>query len=379
MSKVTKNSSGKVWYGMHFYPGVAEYSEPDREPYRIFINEDTIRKMDPTFAAKPIFVEHVEGVESDLNELRKEADGWVVESFFNSADGKHWVKFITVSDKAEQAIKRGFRLSNAYVPSGPFGSGGLWNGVQYEKEVLGGEYEHLAIVRNPRYEESVILTPEQFKTYNENLAAELKRIANSKGDSKMAFKLFKKAKVENTTDIEGMYVTLPKSGKEVSITKLVNDMDQMEMDQMANGDHHVMVGDEKMKLNDLVKKHMDCMNEMAEMKKNKMETESEVDMEKKPLDVEGDMHNEDEDDDMKAKEKAKDLVKHEEKEMKEKKENEEKEEKDEKKKMNAADKAKRDENFKALKNAESRVHEEVVHIDLAEDQVARGKSRYGSN
>jgi len=203
-----QNSEGKgtIWYGMHFYPGVAEYQDPAGEAYRVFLNEDTIRSMDPTFAGRPIFVEHVDGVEANVDELRKEAEGWVIESFFNAADGKHWVKFISVTERADRAIKSGLRLSNAYAPT-KYSQGGLWNGVTYSKEITGGEYEHLAIVKHPRYEESVIMTPEEFKAYNERCVEGLKRLANSnepKGEKKMAFKLFKKTKVENSIDIEGM-------------------------------------------------------------------------------------------------------------------------------------------------------------------------------
>ena len=130
-----KNSAGKIFYGMHFYPGVAEYREEGREPTRIFINENTIRRMSPSFAGRPIFVEHVEEVEQDIDELRKDADGYVIESFFNAADGKTWVKFIVTSQRGLDAIeKKGYRLSNAYVPKS-YGAGGQWNGVDYEKEV----------------------------------------------------------------------------------------------------------------------------------------------------------------------------------------------------------------------------------------------------
>src|ERR1700677_5104651 len=72
--KLIHNSSGKIFYGIHFYPGVAQYQDdPSQEPYRVFLNEDTLRAMDPTFAGKPIFVEHVDDVTPDLNQLRKEA------------------------------------------------------------------------------------------------------------------------------------------------------------------------------------------------------------------------------------------------------------------------------------------------------------------
>lgn len=187
MIKKFLNSKGSVYYGMHFYPGVAEYSESGGEPYRIFINENTIRSMSPSFTGRPIYVEHVDGVEENVDDVRKGADGWVIESFFNTADGKTWAKFVVVSERGERAIKNGFKLSNAYIPKS-FGQGGLWNGVSYAKEVTAGEFEHLAIVKNPRYEESVILTPEQFKEYNDKHTLELQRLANSKeekGDGKI--------------------------------------------------------------------------------------------------------------------------------------------------------------------------------------------------
>jgi hypothetical protein len=369
-----KNSQGKVYYGMHFYPGVAEYAEPNADPYRIFINEDTIRKMDPTFAGRPIFVLHVDEVETNLDKLREEADGWVIESFYNEADGKHWAKFIVVSEKAERAIARGYRLSNCYRATG-FADGGQWNGVSYAKEVKGGEYEHLAIVPNPRYEESVVMSPDEFKKYNEEKRIELKRLANTKrGVGEMKLKLFKRAKVENSVDLEEMLVILPKSNREVSIVQLVNEADEHEMKksepQMANGEHCVNVGDEKMTVNELLEKHKMLKDELEKMKSkgddDKQENEDEEDEDKHENEEDDeDKHENEEDDgeadadDKDAKKKALELAEHEDKEMAERK------------KKNAKEKADR------LRNAQRNEPEAVV-VELAADKVARGKARYGS-
>lgn len=264
-----ENAKGEIFYGMHFYPGVAEYAEPGSDPLRIYLNENTLRQMDPTFAGKPIFVEHVDEVNGKIDELRKEADGWVIESFFNQADGKHWVKFIVCSERGLQAVRGGMRLSNAYIPKS-YEAGGLWNGVAYQKEITSGEFEHLAIVSNPRYEESVIMTPEEFKRYNEDKQIELKRLANSKPQEGETMKLnfFKKAKVENTLDIEATVVELPESKKEMTIAELVKKMDKIENAQgYCNMEHLVKVGNDEMSVGDLVKKHMDAMASMEEMKK----------------------------------------------------------------------------------------------------------------
>ncbi len=380
---IAQNSHGQIFYGIHFYPGVAEYKAPNEEPYRVFLNESTLRAMDPTFAGRPIFVEHVDDVTQDIDELRKEADGWVIESFFNAADGKHWVKFIIVTERAEQAIKKGMKLSNAYVPKS-LGAGGLWNGVSYAKEITSGEYEHLAIVRRPRYEESVIMTPEDFKKYNEEKLVELKRLSNSKEkeNCKMKLNIFKRTKVENALDPE-MCVTLPKSGKEMTIVDLVNAMDEKEMKEkdgnpgLADLSHKVKIHDgSHVSVGELVKRYEDCMNELEALKAKKedaAEPDKGLALEDKPVDVEStEPKGEKKDampDDEGAKEKALELAEHEDKEI------------EEAKKKNEADKKEaalkkandlRDAPLKAMFNEEPQI------IEFSDDQVARGKARYGS-
>ena len=358
---------------MHFVPGVAEYGEPGKDAFRIFINEDTIRKMNPSFAGRPIFVEHVDEVDPNLSDLRKEADGWVVDSFYNAADGKTWAKFIVVSEIGLSAIRRGWKLSNAYVPKS-FGDGGLWNGVSYQKEVTSAEFEHLAIVSNPRYEESVIMSPDQFKAYNEEKTTELKKFANSKkGETKMGFSIFKKQKVENSLDLEGLVVELPKSKKELSLTKVINDYDTiLNMNGYANGDHMVKCGNDEMSVNDLVKKHMEACNELEKMKSAKS--------------MEGGEPGKGADDDDPAAKNSEESLDEDlgevgsrggDKHLSNEEEGDsgdEGKDKDKKDKMkNAREKA------KAVKTAPFKMFEDAVpSVELSMDQVARGKARYGS-
>lgn len=354
----------KVYFGLHMVEGVAEYREPGQEPYRIMVAENCLKEMDKTFQGRPVYVSHVDEV--NLDNLQAEADGYVVRSFFNKADGKHWAEFIVVSDRAHEAINKKWVLSNSYLPK-RLDSGGEWHGVEYAKEIVEGEYDHLAIVPDPRYQESIILTPDQFKEYCESKEQELMKIANSKGESKMKLSFFKKTKVENAKeiDLENMSVVLPKSGREITITQLVNEADDMEKKEnadMADGEKHVMVGDSKMKVNELLNAYEACKNELEEMKKKNAPVD-EVKNEDEAMDNE-----EDEDDkkenkeDEEAKAKALELAAHEEKEI------------EEAKKKNA--KA----NFEKLKNAESKSLEvEASVLDLSDVQVARGKSRYGSN
>lgn len=355
------------FYGLHMVEGVAEYREPGKDSYRILVNENAIKSMDPTFDGLPVYVHHVDEV--NLDDLGKadpktgeiKEDGYVIRSFFNQADGKHWAEFLVVTEKGYDAIvRKKWKLSNAYIPREMRG-GGQWHGVDYAKEVVRGEYEHLAIVPNPRYAESIILTPEQFKAYNEDKEIELSKLKNSKEENKKMskFKFWKREKVENSTDLEGVHVTLPKSGKEISIETLIKNADDMQVAEnsedgiMANGDHKVMFGEHKMSVNELVEKHKQACNELEEMKKKNVSPGE----------------------DEAAKKKALELAAHEEKEMAEKKANEEAAAKaaEEEKKKNGMD------NFNKLKNAQDNAKQPEVKIDLSMDQVQRGQKRYGSN
>lgn len=363
-----KNSKGQRFFGMHFYPGVAEYAEEGRDPYRVFLNEDTIRKMGPTFEGRPVYVMHVDGVEEKLDELRKEVDGWVVRSFYNEADGKHWCEFIAVSEKALRAIKSGMRLSNCYVPKS-FAKGGLWNGVSYAKEITGGEYEHLAIVPNPRYEESVILTPDEFKKYNADKAVDLKRFSNTigKGDE-MKVKLFKRKEEKIENDLDDMLVQLPKSKREVSLTALVNEADEAEglkgKPRVVNASDMVEVDGEEMTVEALIEE----VTEFRNAKKCNKEDEEKEKKENED-DMDDEMMNEDDKED--KKENEEDEAKEEKEDKKKNKKKKNSSEETEEEKTARLDKADR------LKNAHMKPATEDVVFDSSDRQLARGKERYG--
>lgn len=370
-----KNSRGTVWYGLHFYPGVAEYREPGKEPYRVFLNESTIRKMDSTFPGRPVFVLHTDD-ELDgksLEELKAMADGWVAESFYNQADGKHWVKFITLSEKADEKIKKGWTLSNAYYQKSST-HGGQWNGVDYQKEITDAEYDHLAIVPNPRYEESIILTPEQFKAYNDEKLLELRRLQNNKKEeSKMKFKLFERKKVENELELGNYVVVLPQTKKEISLSDAVEQLDGL---LLKNADRpvdqlSVKISDEEtLTVGELKDKYLQLKNAYEEMK-NEEHCENEDD--------------EDDDDAMKPKmneddEDDKEVIKDEDDE-------EEKKKKANKKKKNSLtiemEKKKQKDKMKAdnLRNANRQKPDDGEMPDAGQhymNGVEKGKVRYGS-
>lgn len=345
------NMKGEVFFGLHFCEGVAEYDDPlGGESSRIFITEDTIRRMGPTFSGRAVHVNHVN------DDAPPPPDGYVVESFFNEADGRHWVKFMVTSQAALDVLKKGWTLSNAYriTNSGP---GGRWHNVEYQQEVLDGVFTHMGIVPNPRYEESIVLTSEEFKAYNLGKRQQLSQLslANSKGEpKKMNLKFWKRTAVENALDLENTVVTLP-GGGEKTLAQLVADHDSYSKQiqnstGVANGDSKVKVGNgDEMSVNQLVEKY----NAMVDEKKN---AEDEA---KKKADEDAKKNADDE----KAKKEAEEKKNAEDEAAKKKAEDE---------KQNGL------KHFEALKNALDKEHVDAP-VETSQDKIARGKARYGSN
>lgn len=172
-----KNSKNfpKRYFARHIKEGLVHYLEKGEDKLYLVTNE-ALRKINVSFEGKPIYVKHVEEV--DVDKMKEQAVGYVVKSFYNEFDGAWWAEIIA-DDEAQGYIEKGWAVSNAYLPT-ELGSGGVYHDINYDKEVKNGVYEHLAIVNNPRYEEAVIMTPDEFKDFNESRKAELDKLKNSK-------------------------------------------------------------------------------------------------------------------------------------------------------------------------------------------------------
>lgn len=337
-----------MFYCRHMAPGVAYYNEGGVEEM-VLIDTESLKKMIPSFVNKPVYVGHQD---VNLETLQQDADGYVTDSFYNEVDGWAWDKFIIVSDKGHKAVDAGWSVSNAYVPSKWDGAGTQHN-VPYDRHITDGQFQHLAIVPNPRYENAKIYTPEQFKAYQSKLKNELQQIQNSKpneGETKMKFKLFQNTKtaVDTKDGIPEDAMIEVEGHGEVSLKDMLavvtnaKKNESKEKDEKMNMDSEVDVDGEKMPLKELVNKYCAMKN-----KKN-AEDDDDSEQEKKIAKAEN------------------------------KKENESQEDDEEKKKEKANKKAKKNDtaNFDEMRNANRQAEEQG--IDLMHDQLARGKVKYGS-
>lgn len=348
LAKIEKTNSvsqkPSFFYARHMQPGTCRY---DSE--MILVDTEALQSMIRTGGGIPVYIHHQPNV--PIEDTKKLAIGYVTESFYNELDGWAWFKFMAIDDEARIAISDGWSVSNAYVPT-QWGSNGTKNNVAYDREIISGEFTHLAIVPDPRYENACIMTPEQFKAYQEEKKSKLSELQNSNpkqttSKGKPMFKLFKNERKEVSTVDADTQVEL-EDGKVVSVGEMMNAMkknsDDGDEDEKKKAEDEKMnaevdVDGEKMPLKELVNRYKK-MNE----KRNAAEEE-----EKKNA----------------AEEEAK-------KKEAEEKANAEEEEKKKAEKENGM------KNFKMLQNAKGGQEEAVRVIETSAVKVQRGLEQYGA-
>ena len=82
--------------------------------------------------------------------------GVISRVWFNERDGWYWGEGVIFDQEALDLIDKGFNVSCQYEITEYSSTGGLHNGNNYDKTILNGKPEHLAIVQNPRYENAMI-------------------------------------------------------------------------------------------------------------------------------------------------------------------------------------------------------------------------------
>ena len=247
--------------------------------------------------------------------------------------------------------KKGWTLSNSYnflVDE----TSGHYHGVDYNFIVRDGEYTHLAVVEDPRYAESRILTPEEFKNYNDVL--ETQTAINSKG-----VKMFKSIKARVTkneqenaekekaqNEFMETKVKLPKTGKEVTINDLVAEVDARDYaGYEASLEDYIHIDSVKVTIRELLEKLQATAGDISPI---------EIISEESPIE-EVSTENEDDKEDEDAEGKNED------------------EEKDKKKSENSF--------FKELKNAENINNKKEVYkpsFTTIRQRAENGRAKYGS-
>lgn len=262
--KTNAKESPKKYLVRHMNNGLAGYEEE-----KILVSTEAMKRMCKSFDAKPVYVGHQS---VDLEKIQEEAAGYVGRCFYNELDGWLWAEITVVSDEGHEAIKKGFSVSNAYLPT-EWGLGGTCHDIEYNREVLNGEFTHLAIVPNPRYENAIVITPEEFKAYQLDKKSVLEELQNSKKGNNMLSKFFTttKKEVASVEELENSSYTLD-SGETISFGDMIksvenakkNESEEKEKKKEVDMGMKINVGDKEMTLSDLVNAYTDLEKGRAE-------------------------------------------------------------------------------------------------------------------
>lgn len=116
------------------------------------LQKETIDKFINTFIGVPVIVDHKDSISPD------DIVGEIQNIWFSTEDGWFWCSGVITDEKAIELIESGYNVSCQYRITDYIENteNKLHNGNPYDKEILNGVFEHLAIVKNPRYEGAFI-------------------------------------------------------------------------------------------------------------------------------------------------------------------------------------------------------------------------------
>jgi hypothetical protein len=152
--KNSRGQTGKPVKIRFIEPGVVFYEHLNNgKGGNVLVRKEALDKMNKTAVGKPIFnFTHKSVSHNDFTNGK--AQGVLAnDSSFNPQDAWFYVTGLVWDDETLENIKKGYSVSCAYDVT-EWGPGGTYHNIPYEAEVINGEYTHIAVVDNPRYEDA---------------------------------------------------------------------------------------------------------------------------------------------------------------------------------------------------------------------------------
>lgn len=311
----------------------------------ILVGQDALARLASTSLGIPVVIDHPQELITDETITNLKVVGRVSGMEYDQYTDTWIAEFVLDNQEGIELLQSGWGVSTAWFGE-KYASGGTLNNVPYDRELIEGRYEHLAIVKNPRYEmanDPIFLNSKTLQKSKEQSTLEVNKNIDKRGDN-MIGRIFKKlTQKEELKTNEGEDFVIEVEGKEVSIRDLLA--------QNKNLVSQV----EELKLN---KKNEEDKKEEEEDKKENEDS--------KTVDIDGEEV------------KMSSLKEMYRSSCKKKNEGEE-EKKEEEKKQNSKEDEKTQNNFKMIKE----LHENGVTYSIETDymstreKVELGKQRYG--
>ena len=144
------NGKGRKFTSRFIEAGVAHYEQFGD----VLITKETLNKFIHTMVGCPVIIKHKDITDKNAD---KERVGVVSEVWFNEADGWFYCSGVIWDKQAINLVKNeGWNVSCTYDFESDL-KPLTHNGKKIDMEFTGGEFLHLALVPNPRYERANIV------------------------------------------------------------------------------------------------------------------------------------------------------------------------------------------------------------------------------
>lgn len=209
------------------------------------LDKETIDAMLESFIGKPVCINHHDITPENYTALREEGliVGNVIGAEFNPLDGWFYADFIVDTDTGIKCIdEEGYSVSCAYNVLDA-AEGGTYQDIKYDGQIIEGSFTHLALVQEPRYEESKIMKQSPMMLLN----GKVKAYQSVNREDKDMFKIFKKnAKTGEKELYTGMVVNI--DGQEMPVDHLIKnyqDVTAKEAEEMKAKEKEAKEGGKK--------------------------------------------------------------------------------------------------------------------------------------
>lgn len=144
LGDTTDSGKGRHFKSRFIQPGLAGYPG---QFGNALIKKENLDKFVYTLRNKPVTINHKDNIGDD------DKVGEVLNVWYNPEDGWYWCDGIITDETAINLINdKNWSVSCSYDFTKYDDEGGTENNIPYDIEFLDGEFNHLAIVDNPRYE-----------------------------------------------------------------------------------------------------------------------------------------------------------------------------------------------------------------------------------
>jgi hypothetical protein len=242
----------------------------------IYVSQEALWQLSNSALGIPVVVDHPSELITDENVSNLAVVGRVSAMEYDSITDTWDAVFVVDNEEAISLLQNGWGVSTAWFGD-KYASGGTHNNVGYDRELIEGRYEHLAIVKTPRYEMAVnpiflnsnTLQQDHNKDIIESSSLKIELPEQSKGHKNMIGKIFKRlVSREELKTNEGEELFVDIDGVDVPLNQVISDVktlrlnkknedeekekeEKKEAKKMANDTDEVDIDGEKISVNEL--------------------------------------------------------------------------------------------------------------------------------